>query len=98
MHKENVQLPTTSPIAPQPVGAAAPISLDDRLRELEASLISWALTVSRGNKSKAARLLQVKRSTLGDRINRCGLGGRPEPALAVGPRPVPDRASELVAR
>ena len=98
MHKENVQLPTTSPIAPQPVGAAAPISLDDRLRELEASLISWALTVSRGNKSKAARLLQVKRSTLGDRINRCGLGRRPEPAPAVGPRPVPDRASELVAR
>ena len=54
--------------------AAAPISLDDRLRELEASLISWALTASRGNKSKAARLLQVKRSTLGDRINRCGSG------------------------
>ena len=78
---------------------AAPISLDDRLRELEASLISWALTASRGNKSKAARLLQVKRSTLGDRINRCGLGrragdrtgGRHPPRAA-------SRASELVGR
>jgi hypothetical protein len=30
--------------------------------------------VSNGNKSKAAELLQIKRSTLGDRINRCGIG------------------------
>jgi DNA-binding NtrC family response regulator len=52
----------------------APISLDDRLREVEANLIGWALKVSGGNKSKAAELLQIKRSTLGDRINRCGLG------------------------
>jgi transcriptional regulator with GAF, ATPase, and Fis domain len=51
-----------------------PISLDDRIRDLEASLIGWALRVSHGNKSRAAELLQVKRSTLGDRINRCGLG------------------------
>ena len=54
---------------------AAPISLDDRLREVEANLIGWALKVSGGNKSRAAELLQIKRSTLGDRINRCGLGG-----------------------
>ena len=53
---------------------ATPISLDDRLREVEANLIGWALKVSGGNKSRAAELLQVKRSTLGDRINRCGLG------------------------
>jgi transcriptional regulator with GAF, ATPase, and Fis domain len=50
------------------------ISMDDRLRELEASLISWALKATNGNKSKAADLLQVKRSTLGDRIKHCGLG------------------------
>ena len=62
---------------------ARPISLDDRLREVESSLISWALTVSRGNKSKAAKLLQIKRSTLGDRINRCGLG-RTENVTAAG--------------
>jgi len=54
-----------------------PISLDDRVREFEAGLISWALTVAGGNKSKAARLLNIKRSTLGDRINRCGLGRNP---------------------
>ena len=56
------------------VQQAAPISLDDRLRRVEASLIGWALKMTKGNKSKAARLLQIKRSTLGDRINRCGLG------------------------
>jgi DNA-binding NtrC family response regulator len=54
-----------------------PISLDDRVREFEAGLIRWALEVSRGNKSQAARLLKIKRSTLGDRINRCGLGSGP---------------------
>src|ERR1700674_5746771 len=52
----------------------APIALDDRIRELESNLIAWALKVSRGNKSRAAELLQIKRSTLGDRIARCGLG------------------------
>jgi two-component system, NtrC family, response regulator AtoC len=51
----------------------APVALDDRLRELETTLITWALKVSHGNKSKAAELLQIKRSTLGDRIARCGL-------------------------
>jgi two-component system, NtrC family, response regulator AtoC len=59
-------------VAPQP---AAPISLDERLRDLESSLIAWALKMSNGNKSRAAELLQIKRSTLGDRIARCGLGG-----------------------
>jgi len=49
------------------------VSLDDRLREVESNLISWALKVSDGNKSKAAELLSIKRSTLGDRIARCGL-------------------------
>ena len=52
----------------------APISLDDQIRELEAMLIGWAIKVSHGNKSRAADLLKVKRSTLGDRINRCGVG------------------------
>jgi len=59
----------------QPAAAPADaLSLDDRLREVEANLITWALRVSTGNKSKAAELLNIKRSTLGDRINRCGLG------------------------
>ena len=63
-----IALPVAAP------AAASPISLDDRIRELEANLIGWALKISGGNKSKAAELLQIKRSTLGDRINRCGLG------------------------
>ena len=50
------------------------ISLDDRLKEVESNLISWALKVSSGNKSKAAELLNIKRSTLGDRIKKLSLG------------------------
>ncbi|MCU0255418.1 MAG: sigma-54 dependent transcriptional regulator [Vicinamibacterales bacterium] len=49
------------------------VSLDDRLHEVETNLISWALRVSNGNKSKAAELLQIKRSTLGDRIKKLDL-------------------------
>jgi len=49
------------------------VSLDDRLREVESNLITWALKVSSGNKSKAAELLNIKRSTLGDRIRKLGL-------------------------
>ena len=66
-------LPAVAPAAAPPQ-EAVPVSLDDRIRELEANLIGWALKVSHGNKSRAAELLQIKRSTLGDRINRCGLG------------------------
>jgi transcriptional regulator with GAF, ATPase, and Fis domain len=67
---------TPAPDAVSP--AASPhspvsVSLDDRLREVEANLIRWALEASHGNKSKAAELLKVKRSTLGDRIKHCGL-------------------------
>jgi DNA-binding NtrC family response regulator len=63
-----------TPVPLTPVDAEAlPISLDDRLRELEQNLIIWALRVTGGNKSRAAHLLKIKRSTLGDRINRCGL-------------------------
>jgi transcriptional regulator with PAS, ATPase and Fis domain len=64
----------TPPPTAAPAQEAAPVSLDGRIRELEANLIGWALKVSHGNKSRAAELLQIKRSTLGDRINRCGLG------------------------
>ena len=66
---------------PAPAGLMpAPISLDDRVREFEASLIRWALRATHGNKSRAAALLQIKRSTLGDRIVRCGLDDGPAPA------------------
>ena len=64
--------------APTELPPAAPrsISLDDRLKEVESNLIGWALKVADGNKSKAAELLSIKRSTLGDRIARCGLVDR----------------------
>jgi transcriptional regulator with GAF, ATPase, and Fis domain len=66
------ELPASTPSS----GEVTPISLDDRLRAVETDLIRWALRVSGGNKSRAADLLSIKRSTLGDRINRCGLGVR----------------------
>jgi transcriptional regulator with GAF, ATPase, and Fis domain len=65
-----VQVPAAADLA---AGEPVSISLDDRLREVESNLIGWALKVSDGNKSKAAELLSIKRSTLGDRIARCGL-------------------------
>jgi DNA-binding NtrC family response regulator len=73
------------PVAP----ADTPISLDGRLKEVEANLIGWALKVTDGNKSKAAALLNIKRSTLGDRIARCGLSETvpPRSSLAL---PAPD--------
>ena len=49
------------------------VSLEDRLQDLETNLIKWALRVSNGNKSKAADMLKIKRSTLGDRIKKLGL-------------------------
>ncbi len=73
-----------APVLP-PADTTSPISLDDRLREVEANLIGWALKVSGGNKSKAAELLQIKRSTLGDRINRCGLSASERPEAQAQP-------------
>jgi transcriptional regulator with GAF, ATPase, and Fis domain len=59
--------------APDPSLSSAPISLDGRLNEVETQLITWALKASHGNKSRAAELLQIKRSTLGDRIRKLSL-------------------------
>jgi DNA-binding NtrC family response regulator len=57
---------------PSPAGPSR-VSLDARLEEVESHLITWALETSHGNKSRAADLLRIKRSTLGDRIRRLGL-------------------------
>jgi DNA-binding NtrC family response regulator len=59
--------------ATPPLGRLGGLSLDAYLRRVEAECIASALSASGGNKSRAARLLGVKRSTLGDRIVRCGL-------------------------
>jgi DNA-binding NtrC family response regulator len=74
LFRAGAQPPEVAAPLPSLPQQTAPVSLDDRLQELEANLITWALKVSNGNKSKAAELLQIKRSTLGDRINRCGRG------------------------
>ena len=65
---------------------AARVSLDDRLHDVEAHLISWALDASHGNKSRAAELLRIKRSTLGDRIRRLGLDAQNGKHSRVGGR------------
>ena len=54
-------------------GSPSSVSLDERLHDVEQGLIRWAMKVSSGNKSKAAELLRIKRSTLGDRIKKLGL-------------------------
>ena len=72
---------TALPGGAVPSADPQPISLDDRLLQVESNLIGWALKVAEGNKSRAAALLNIKRSTLGDRIARCGLT-EPEEARA----------------
>ena len=67
---DGMHVATTTADVPR---APARVSLDARLHEVEAHLIGWALEVSHGNKSRAAELLRIKRSTLGDRIRRLGL-------------------------
>jgi DNA-binding NtrC family response regulator len=59
--------------APQPAAAVAEGSLGQRLQALETQLIQSALRAAKGNKSRAADLLKIKRSTLGDRIKKLGL-------------------------
>jgi transcriptional regulator with GAF, ATPase, and Fis domain len=66
------------PLGELPPAAAEPLiasgtSLDQRLRAVETQLITWALRKTGGNKSKAAAVLNVRRSTLGDRIKKLGL-------------------------
>jgi transcriptional regulator with GAF, ATPase, and Fis domain len=67
---DGLQAPAPRTDAP---AAAGRVSLDARLQEVETHLIAWALETSHGNKSRAAELLRIKRSTLGDRIRRLGL-------------------------
>lgn len=64
-----------APAEPAAPDAVAPISLDTRVRELEHTLIEWAMRASGGNQTRAAELLAIKRSTLQGRMARC----RPQP-------------------
>ncbi len=51
--------------------------LQEELDRIERHYISWALGKTRGNKSQAARLLQLRRSTLTDHMTRLGLSADP---------------------
>lgn len=53
---------------------ADPAGLDERVAQFEAGLIAAALEAAAYNRSRAARLLGIKRSTLVDRIRRLGIG------------------------
>jgi DNA-binding NtrC family response regulator len=59
------------PPLPEATRGTDGVRLDEHLRRVERALIEWALAQSNGNKSRAAELLHIKRSTLGDRIARC---------------------------
>jgi len=50
--------------------APTPVDLDARLNALESDLLAWALETAEGNKSRAALLLKISRSTFGDRLSR----------------------------
>ena len=58
-----------------PVSLPPCMSLDERMIQIESGLIGWALGLAGGNKTKAAEILKIRRSTLGDRIIRCRLNG-----------------------
>lgn len=59
-----------TPAVQEPAGESG---LDPQVRHFEAELITRALMETGYNRSRAARLLNIKRSTLGDRIRRLGI-------------------------
>jgi len=64
----------------------------DFYREMEAiedRIIAQALRLSRGNKKEAARLLQVNRTTLLEKLKRKRAQGSPLAVLLGGPLPAP---------
>ena len=69
LFQRSAQPPASAPADVSPRGST-PLSLDARLRGVERNLIEWALRASGGNMTRAAELLQVKRTTLQDRMNR----------------------------
>jgi len=62
------------------------LPLDERLLRIEAEIIAAVLAETRGNKSQAAIRLGIKRSTLGDRIDRCAEFLPPRPSAVASQR------------
>src|SRR5262245_43202845 len=65
------ELDSLDRLAPKPV---APVHLKDAVQQFEMELISAALARTRGNQSKAARLLGVKHTTLNAKVKRYQIG------------------------
>lgn len=57
-------------LAPGESADSTPLDLKDAVQRFERDLISAALEKSRGNQSKAARLLGVKHTTLNAKLKR----------------------------
>jgi len=55
------------------------LDLAEEVKRYEMGLIKSALARSGGNKREAARLLNVKPTTLHEKMKRCGM--RPEPSF-----------------
>jgi NifU-like protein len=55
-HGNSADVRLTGLCAIPPSRPDAPISFDDRLREVETTLIGWVLKASNGNQSRAAEL------------------------------------------
>jgi DNA-binding NtrC family response regulator len=68
-----------SPDSPGPLMDPPPegFELLEELNRIEAHYIRWALQRTRGNKSKAARLLRLSRTTLADHMNRLDITSDP---------------------
>jgi DNA-binding NtrC family response regulator len=58
------------------------VDLPATIREVEEGLIRWAMRSSDGNQARAAQLLGVPRTTLRDRLARCGISPQTEDAEA----------------
>jgi DNA-binding NtrC family response regulator len=56
------------------LAAPAPMNFKERVLAYERTLIAAALETARGNQSEAARLLDLSRATLQDKLKRHGLG------------------------
>jgi DNA-binding NtrC family response regulator len=79
----SVLFPAADAETPTPAIRAAapdmpPVPLDQHLREIEAGIITAVLKKTGGNKSRAAELLGIRRSTLGDRIQKLASVMHPE--------------------
>ena len=66
----------------------AGVNFSDEVRRFETDLIRWALMHTGGHQRRAARLLNMKVTTLNAKIKRYGILAHPLPAKVVDLRPI----------